>query len=64
MVRQVNEHDIARPVVEIIEGERSGERIDLSNNGDLSIVKALNPRGQGKKYLRYLQLARPANAPF
>lgn len=64
VVRQVNEHDIARPVVEIIEGERSGDKIDLSNNGDLSIVKALNPRGQGKKYLRYLQLARPVNAPF
>ena len=64
VVRQVNEHDITRPVVEIIEGEGCGEKIDLSNNVGLSIAKALNPRGQGKKYLRYLRLARPGNAPF
>lgn len=64
VVRQVNEHDITRPVVEIIEGEGCGQKIDLSNNGGLSIAKALNPRGQGKKYLRYLKLARPASAPF
>lgn len=64
VVRQVNEHDITRPVVEIIEGVGSGEKIDLSNHGGLSVVKALNPRGQGKKYLRCLRLARPANAPF
>lgn len=64
VVRQVNEHDIARPVVEIIEGDSNGEKIDLSDNGGLSIARALNPRGQGKKYLRYLRLARPANVPF
>ncbi|MCX8159732.1 MAG: HD domain-containing protein [Candidatus Saccharicenans sp.] len=64
IVRQVNENDMARPVVEVIEGGGSGEKIDLSNNGGLSIVKALNPRGQGRKYLRYLKLARPQGVPF
>ncbi len=64
VVRQVNESDIARPVVEIIDTRGNGEKLDLSHNGGLSIVKALNPRGQGKKYLRYLKLARPVSAPF
>lgn len=64
VVRQVNEHDITRPVVEIIEGEGCGEKIDLSNNVGLSIAKALNPRGQGKNTSGILSwLVRPV-LPF
>lgn len=64
VVRQVNENDPARPVVEIIEPESGGEQVDLSNGGGLTITRALNPRNQGKKYLKYLKLARPAGSPF
>ncbi len=61
VVRRVNENEIARPVVEIIAPQNEGEVIDLSQNGELSIVRALNPRGKGKKYLALLSLS---NNPF
>jgi putative nucleotidyltransferase with HDIG domain len=61
VVRRVNEHDIARPVVEIIAPKNEGELIDLSQNGELTIVQALNPRGKGKKYLA---LVTPSSTAF
>ncbi|MGB9907858.1 MAG: HD-GYP domain-containing protein [Candidatus Saccharicenans sp.] len=64
VVRQVNEQDIARPVVEIIAPENNGEQIDLSQNGGLSIIRALDPRAESKKYLKNLKKAAPAEIPF
>ncbi len=61
VVRRVNEHDIARPVVEIIAPKNEGELIDLSQNGELTIVQALNPQGKGKKYLA---LVTPSSTAF
>ncbi|MGQ9801330.1 MAG: HD-GYP domain-containing protein [Candidatus Saccharicenans sp.] len=63
VVRQVNEQDIARPVVEIIAPQSNGEQIDLSLNGQLSIIRALDPRSEGKKYLKYLRGVAPAEIP-
>lgn len=44
VVSQVNEQDIARPVVEITGLQSSREPIDLSQNGNLSIVRTIDPR--------------------
>ncbi|HAR35598.1 MAG TPA: hypothetical protein DCR87_01580 [Acidobacteria bacterium] len=64
VVRQVNEQDIARPVVEIIAPQSNGEQVDLSQNGTLSIIRALDPRGEGKKYLKHPKRAAPVETPF
>ncbi|MGB9864335.1 MAG: HD-GYP domain-containing protein [Candidatus Saccharicenans sp.] len=61
VVRRVNEQDSARPTVEIIAPQNKGELIDLSQNGGLSIVEALNPRGKGKKYLPLVSVS---STPF
>jgi len=59
VVRRVNEQDISRPAVEILEPQNEGELVDLTKNGGLSIVEALNPHGKGKKYMA---LIRPSNS--
>lgn len=61
VVRRVNEEDLFRPTVEILEPGNQGELIDLSNRRDLSVDEALNPHGKGKKYLALL---RPSNSLF
>jgi HD-GYP domain-containing protein (c-di-GMP phosphodiesterase class II) len=60
VVRQVREQDIFSPTVEVIEPENGGEAIDLAENRDVQILKALNPRGEGEKYLPSIYDAPPA----
>ncbi len=54
VVREVHEQDVFRPTVDIIIPENQRERIDLCQEKNLSIDEALNPHGQGKKYLPLL----------
>ena len=51
LVRQVNEQDIFSPTVEIVAPENGGETIDLARNKNVRIVGALNPLGDGEKFL-------------
>lgn len=51
IVREVNEKDIFRPVVEVISPKNKRGTIDLLKNKDISIKESLNPFAEGKKYL-------------
>ncbi len=55
IVREANERDIFRPVVEVISPKNRKGTIDLSKNKDISIKKSLNPFAEGKKYLDLLE---------
>jgi len=55
IVRDVNEKDIFCPEVEVIHPEKNKEFIDLVKKKDvLKIEEALNPFGEGKKYLHMI----------
>ena len=55
VVREVNEHDIYNPKVEMLTPGPTGKRIDLAeNNGKLKIVDSLNPLNEGSKYVKYI----------
>jgi len=54
VVREANERDIFRPKVEVLKPKTKREMIDLLKNKELSIKKALNPFGEGKKYLEMI----------
>jgi putative nucleotidyltransferase with HDIG domain len=57
VVRDVNEHKIFRPKVEVIEPEQKCGIIDLSEKKcRLEISKALNPFAEGKDYLSHTAL--------
>lgn len=56
-VREANERDIFRPVVEVISPKNRKGTIDLLKNKDISIKKSLNPFTEGKKYLDMLEAA-------
>jgi hypothetical protein len=58
-VREANERDIFRPVVEVISPKNRKGMIDLLKNKDISIKKSLNPFAEGKKYLDMLEDATP-----
>jgi len=51
VVREANERDIFRPKIEVISPKSKRETINLLKHKELSIKKALNPFGEGKKYL-------------
>ena len=52
VVREVDDTDIFRPRVEIISKPKEGEFLNLSKSkATVSIKKALNPFGEGKKYI-------------
>ena len=52
VVRELDDKDIFRPRVEIISDPKQGEFLNLSDpNAKTAIKKALNPFGEGKKYL-------------
>jgi len=52
VIRELDEKDIFRPRVEIISDPKQGEFLDLSNSKTkITIKKALNPFGEGKKYI-------------
>lgn len=54
VVREANERDIFRPKVEVISPKSKRKEIDLLKKKELSIAKALNPFGEGKKYLEMI----------
>jgi putative nucleotidyltransferase with HDIG domain len=52
VVREINEHDIFRPKVEVISPSRKKRFVDLeAEKPQIKIVAALNPFGEGKNYL-------------
>jgi putative nucleotidyltransferase with HDIG domain len=51
VVRETNEQDIFNPRVEVLSPQKKRGHIDLREAGDLRITRALNPLGDGKKYL-------------
>jgi HD-GYP domain-containing protein (c-di-GMP phosphodiesterase class II) len=54
IVREANERDIFRPVVEVISPKNKRATIDLLKNKNISIKKSLNPFAEGKKYLKMI----------
>jgi HD-GYP domain-containing protein (c-di-GMP phosphodiesterase class II) len=55
IVREANERDIFRPVVEVISPKNRKGTIDLIKKEEISINKALNSFAEGKKYLEMLE---------
>jgi hypothetical protein len=55
IVRDANERDVFRPVVEVISPKNKKGTIDLLQKKDISIKKSLNPFAEGKKYLEMLE---------
>jgi HD-GYP domain-containing protein (c-di-GMP phosphodiesterase class II) len=55
VVREANERDVFRPVVEVISPKQRRATIDLFKNKDISIKKSLNPYAEGEKYLDMLE---------
>jgi HD-GYP domain-containing protein (c-di-GMP phosphodiesterase class II) len=56
VVRETNERDIFRPVVEVISPKKRKGTIDLLKHEEISINKALNPYAEGKKYLEMIEV--------
>ena len=55
VVREVNEHNMFKPKIEILTPKPSGKLIDLAErNGKLKIVDSLNPLNEGNKYVKYI----------
>jgi HD-GYP domain-containing protein (c-di-GMP phosphodiesterase class II) len=54
VVREINEEDAFKPVVEVIAPENNKEMINLAKTTAVHITEALNPKEKGKDYLRYL----------
>ncbi len=54
VVREANERDIFRPIVEVISPKNKRGTIDLLKNKDISITNSLNPFAEGKKYLNMI----------
>jgi len=54
VVRETNEQDIFNPRVEVLSPRKKRGHIDLREAGDLRITRALNPLGDGKKYLEMI----------
>jgi HD-GYP domain-containing protein (c-di-GMP phosphodiesterase class II) len=59
IVRAVNEFESGRPAVQILAPENAGETVDLSARPDLSILRSLNPQGDGAAYLPLIGLPAP-----
>ena len=59
MVKEENERDIFRPIVEVISPKNRKGTIDLLKNRKISINKSLNPFSEGKKYLEMLEADTP-----
>ncbi len=55
IVREENERDIFRPIVEVISPKNRRCTIDLLKDDKISIKKSLNPFAEGKKYLDLLE---------
>lgn len=54
VVREINEEDAFKPKVEVIAPESKKEMINLAKTKTVYITEAMNPKGKGKDYLRYL----------
>lgn len=54
VVRKVNEKNIFNPVVEVLSPKKKQGQIDLSDSKSLSISNALNPEGNGKRFLEMI----------
>ncbi len=54
VVREINEEDAFKPIVEVIEPESNKQTINLAKTKTVWITEALNPKGKGKDYLRCL----------
>jgi putative nucleotidyltransferase with HDIG domain len=55
LVTEVNEKAIRKPKVRIISEPEKAVEIDLASEETLAIEKALNPKKEGKKYLKLLE---------
>lgn len=56
VVREINEHDIFRPKVEVIDPIEKKRFLDLQKDAsDIDIEAALNPFGRGKEYLYFIK---------
>ena len=51
VVREVQEQDIRRPVVEVLSPDNGGGIIDLLKDGSLAVTETLNPHARGRDYL-------------
>ncbi len=55
VVREVNEQDIFKPKVEVVDPEGAGDVIDLLETKErIQVKEALNPLGIGQKYLEHI----------
>jgi putative nucleotidyltransferase with HDIG domain len=54
VVREIDEQDLFRPVVEVLSPKKKKRRVNLRDTEELKISKALNPLGAGKKYLEMI----------
>ncbi|MBN2246425.1 MAG: HD domain-containing protein [Candidatus Aminicenantes bacterium] len=55
VVREVNEHNMYKPKIEMLTPKPTGEIVDLAErNGNLKIVDSLNPLNEGSKYVKYI----------
>jgi HD-GYP domain-containing protein (c-di-GMP phosphodiesterase class II) len=55
VVREVNEHNMYKPKIEMLTPKPTGEIINLTErNGNLKIVDSLNPLNEGSKYVKYI----------
>jgi putative nucleotidyltransferase with HDIG domain len=55
LVTEVNEKAIRKPRVRIISDPEKAVEIDLASEETLAVEKALNPKKEGKKYLKLLE---------
>ncbi len=54
VVRETNEQDLFRPVVEVLSPKKKKGKVSLKDSETLTIKKALNPFSSGKKYLEMI----------
>jgi HD-GYP domain-containing protein (c-di-GMP phosphodiesterase class II) len=54
VVREISEGDIFNPKVEVLSPKKKRGQVDLVKKQDLEIKSALNPLGEGKKYLEMI----------
>lgn len=55
VVREVNEHNMYKPKIELLTPKPTGKIIDLAErNGKLEILDSLNPLNEGSKYVKYI----------
>lgn len=54
VVRQVNQNDIFKPKIEVVHPKDKKEIIDLKENCEVIIQRALNPLSEGKQYVHLI----------